>query len=296
MSPLDPGASGRINGEKSGALARVRPFPLESPIWSRIMARLVHDRPLVFLDLETTGTYPLYDRIVEISVIKLTPGAETPEIRTRRVHPGRPIPAQATAIHGIRDEDVAEEPRFPRMARSLAHYLEGCDLSGFNLLYFDLPLLRKEFERAGVDFTLEGRRILDVQRLYKVLQPRSLAAAVQHFLEEEHVHAHGAEADAMAAYRVLEGMLERHPDLPQDLEALSRLAGPGDATWVDPEGKLRKSGGRIILGFGKHRGVPLEELARDNPDYLAWILNGDFSGAVKSVVREFIQGQDPGPE
>ncbi len=256
------------------------------------MARLVHDHPLVFLDLETTGTFPLYDRIVEISIIKFSPGAEAPEIRTRRIHPGRPIPPQATAIHGIRDEDVADKPRFPRVARSLASHLEGCDLAGFNLLYFDLPLLRKEFERAGVDFSLEGRRILDVHRLYKLLQPRSLVAAVQHYLEEEHVNAHGAEADAMATYRVLEGMLERHPDLPQDLDALTRLAGPGDATWVDPEGKLRKSGDCVILGFGKHRGVPLEEMARDNPDYLAWILNGDFTEAVKSVVREFLQGQD----
>jgi len=250
------------------------------------MPRLLIDRPIVFLDLETTGKFPPTDRIVEICAIKLTPGVDAPEIRTRRVNPGCPIPAESTEIHGIRDEDVADEPEFHRMARSLAGFLEGCDLAGFNIIQFDLPLLRKEFQRAEVPFSLEGRRLLDVYQLFKILEPRSLSAAVMKYLDVEHTDAHGAEADAMATFQVLEGMLERYPDLPGDLSSLNNLINAPDPANVDPEGKLKKTGTHVVLGFGKHRGVSLEELARNNPDYLEWILRGNFSETVKDRVQE----------
>jgi len=253
------------------------------------MSNLEHDRPIVFLDLETTGVSPHTDRIVEISAIKLIPGEEEPEVKTRRINPGRPIPAAATAIHGIRDEDVAEQPGFHQVARSLAAFLDDADLAGFNILKFDLPMLGREFERAGVPFSTEGRRIVDVKILYNRLEPRTLTAAVRRFLDEEHTEAHGAESDAHATFRVLDAMLERHAELPRDVAGLERVINPSGSRFVDPEGKLRRLGGEVVLGFGKHGGTPLRVLAREQPDYLRWILDRDFSDTVKSKVKEAIE-------
>ena len=156
------------------------------------------ERPLVVLDLETTGTKVQTDRIVEISLLKLLPDG-TNEIKTRRLNPGIPIPAEATAIHGITDADVANENSFRQIARSLAAYLEGCDLCGYNIWNFDLKMLVNEFKRADVPFSVEGRHIIDPCRIFHKREPRDLTAALRFYCRMEHEGAHGAEADVLAA-------------------------------------------------------------------------------------------------
>lgn len=257
------------------------------------MRRLKHDRPIAFFDLETTGVSPLHDRIVEIAVMRFDPGAREPVAKTRRLNPGRPIPPEASAIHGIRDADVADSPTFPQVARSLAQFLEGCDLSGFNILGFDLPMLVEEFARAEVEFDLEGRRFIDVQRMFHKLEPRDLTAAVKRYLDEDHVDAHGAEADVRATFRVLDGMLKQHPTLPRDVLALQEQFNPRAPDRIDATGKLARRNGDVVITFGKHAGKPLTELAVTHRDYLDWILKGDFSVEVKRHVQKTLDAVDP---
>ena len=169
-------------------------------------------RPIVFLDLETTGVDPAKDRIVEISLVKVQPDGSK-EVKTRRINPGMPIPPESTAIHGIADDDVKDEPRFEQIAKSLAAYMEGCDLAGYNSNRFDIPVLAEEFLRAGVDVDLKKRRFIDVQNIFHKMEQRTLVAAYRFYCDRELEGAHSAEADTLATYEVLKAQLDRYPEL-----------------------------------------------------------------------------------
>jgi DNA polymerase-3 subunit epsilon len=247
------------------------------------MGRLRLARPIVWLDLETTGLVLQKDRIVEISAIKEWPDGRVEE-RKRRVNPGMPIPPSATAIHGITDEDVRGEPVFERLAKGFAQFIDDADLGGFGIGRFDLPLLLAEFRRAGVAFSLEGRAVLDAQVIFHRREPRDLAAACRFYLGRDLAGAHDSAVDAAAARDVLQAQLERYPDLPADPAALS--AALRDAAWVDAEGKLILVGNEVVVNFGSRRGRSLRELAAGEPDYLQWILDSDFSPEVMAQVRK----------
>lgn len=247
------------------------------------MGRLRLTRPVVWLDLETTGLVLQRDRIVEISVIKEWPDGRREE-RKRRINPGIPIPPQATAIHGIRDEDVRGEPPFERLAKGFAQFLEDSDLGGFGISRFDLPLLLAEFRRADVTFSLEGRAVLDAQIIFHRREPRDLAAACRFYLGRELDGAHDSAVDAQAARDVLLAQLDRYPDLPDEPQALS--GSLREAAWVDAEGKLVLVGSEVVVNFGSRRGRSLRELAGSDPDYLQWILEKDFSPEVMEQVRK----------
>ena len=253
------------------------------------------DRPLISLDLETTGLDPERDRIVEISRVKSAP-AGTRDVRTRRLHPGMPIPPAATAVHGITDADVADCPRFAQVARPLAAFLEGCDVTGFNVERFDLPMLAGEFRRAGVTYPTAGLRVVDSFRLYLRREPRDLASAVRFYCGREHEGLHSAEADAIAAADVLLAQLERYQDLPDDVDGLARAARPEpEPDWIDADGKLVWRSGEAAIGFGRHRDRLLRELAATQADYLRWILAQEFSIEVKEVVGRALRGEFPVP-
>ena len=238
-------------------------------------------RPIVFFDLETTGINILTDRIVEISIVKVSPGHEdTPEIKCRRINPEMPIPAEATAVHHITDADVADMPTFRQVARSLADFIRGCDIGGFNSNRFDIPLLDEEFHRAGVDFDFHKARFIDVQTIFHKQEPRTLTAAYRFYCGKELEGAHSAQADTLATYEVLLAQLERYDSLPTDVEALAAYATPNRN--VDRMGRLiYDDQDREVINFGKHKGHLAAEVIRKEPGYYSWIMGGDFPNDTK---------------
>ena len=214
-----------------------------------LAARLALRRPLAFIDLETTGLSTQEDRIVQMAVLKLSPGGECTS-RSTLVDPGGPIPPAATAVHGITDEQVAGQPRFAALAPQLATSLEHCDFAGFNVARFDLPLLLAEFRRAGCEFSLEGREVIDAQAIFHQRAPRTLEAALGFYCGRELTGAHDALADVEAALKVLEGQFGYYGDLPTDLVELTAIARPG---WLDAEGVLVWREGELHLNIGRHR-------------------------------------------
>ena len=237
-------------------------------------------RPIVFFDLETTGTNITRDRIVEISIVKLVPGADAPEVRTRRINPEMPIPAEATAIHHISDSDVAGEPTFRQVARSLADFMKGCDIAGFNSNRFDVPLLDEEFHRVGVDFDFHKARFIDVQTIFHKMEPRNLTAAYRFYCGKELEGAHGAQADTMATYEVLLAQLDRYDSLSGDVAELATFSAQNDN--VDLLGRLvYDADGRELINFGKYKGQPARDVLARDPGYYSWIMQGDFPSDTK---------------
>ncbi|HBK31957.1 MAG TPA: DNA polymerase III subunit epsilon [Porphyromonadaceae bacterium] len=231
--------------------------------------------PLVFFDLETTGINITHDRIVEISFLKVFPNGKE-EVKSRRINPEIPIPPQATAIHGITDDDVKDCPTFKQVARSLADQLEGCDLAGFNSSRFDVPMLAEEFLRAGVDFDMSKRKFVDVQIIFHKKEQRTLEAAYRFYCNKELTNAHSAEADTKATYEVLKSQLQRYPDLINDVEALSKEYSSFNNN-VDFAGRIVKNDkGVEVFNFGKHKGKPVVEVLKNEPSYYAWMMEGDF--------------------
>jgi DNA polymerase-3 subunit epsilon len=249
--------------------------------------RLPLDRPLVVFDTETTGTNPRLDRIVEIACVKIHPDGRREEW-VRRFNPGIRIPLASTVIHRIRDVDVAQMPRFSDCAAELAAFLEGCDLAGYNMTGFDLPVLRNEFHRAGIVFDVASRRLLDGQRIFFSREPRNLSAAARFYCATDHDGAHGALADARMTLRVLAGQLDRYTDLPRTVAELHDLFCAGIDQDMDPEGRIRLINGEPTVNFGRHRGRTLRALSREEPGVLRWILKGDFSRFVKEIVAKFV--------
>lgn len=236
-------------------------------------------KPIVFFDLETTGIDITHDRIVEISFIKVMPDGTEVE-RTRRVNPGIPIPAEATAVHGISDEDVKNEPSFKQLARDLANQLTGCDLAGYNSNRFDIPMLDQEFQRAGVKFDFSKARFVDVQTIFHKKEQRTLSAAHIFYCGEPFDGAHGALADTRATLNVLKGQLDRYPDLPNDVEELAKFSRMNRN--VDFMGRLvLNDDDKPVVNFGKYKGRLAEEVLRKDPSYYDWIMKGDFAQNTK---------------
>ncbi|HKC25762.1 MAG TPA: 3'-5' exonuclease, partial [Thermoanaerobaculia bacterium] len=189
------------------------------------LAAICGECALVVFDLETTGADRLTDRIVEIAALRISRDGSLATF-DRRVHPGMKIPSESTAVHGIADEDVKDAPTFKEIAPEVAAFFEGCDLAGYAVRVFDVPVLVRELERAGVPFSLEGRRIVDAQTIYFKKEPRDLAAALRFFAGREHERAHSALADVVASAEVLAGQLARYPDLPSSMDELHRFSTP----------------------------------------------------------------------
>ncbi len=240
--------------------------------------------PLVFFDLETTGINITNDRVVEISYLKVKPdGSE--ESRTRRVNPQIPIPEQATAIHGITDEDVKDCPTFKEIAKSLAAQIEGCDLAGFNSNRFDIPMLAEEFLRAGVDIDLNRRKFIDVQTIFHKMEQRNLVAAYKFYCGKELMDAHSAESDTRATYEVLMSQLDRYPELENDIDALSKFSSFNQN--VDFAGRMiYNEKGEEVINFGKYKGSLVKNVLKKDQGYYGWIMQGDFPLNTKQKLTE----------
>ena len=241
--------------------------------------------PLVFFDLETTGTNINSDRIVEICYLKVYPNGNE-ETKTMRINPEMHIPEQASAVHGIYDEDVADCPTFKDVARRIAADIEGCDLAGFNSNRFDIPVLAEEFLRAGVDVDLMKHKFVDVQVIYHKLEQRTLSAAYKFYCEKNLEDAHTAEADTRATYEVLKAQLDRYPDvLENDIKFLSEYSSFSKN--VDFAGRIvYDDNGVEVFNFGKYKGIPVVEVLQRDPGYYSWILNGDFTLNTKNVLTK----------
>ena len=260
-----------------------------------MLENLKLERPIAFIDVETTGTNPYSDRVVELSILRIQPDG-TEEYKSHRVNPGVPIPAETTAIHGITDADVAKESAFRQYARSVRDFLDGCDIGGFNVIKFDLPCLEAEFARAGVEFSRQGRHLVDSMIIYHQRERRDLEAAYRKYCGGEMDNAHCAEEDARAAAQVLDGQLGMYEDLPRDVAGLGGLCYVVAENYIDAEGKFIWVEGEAVCNFGKkHKGRRLKNIAIEDPDYLSWIANADFSIEVKEIAINSLNGEFPEP-
>ena len=241
-------------------------------------------RPIVFFDLETTGVDTAKDRIVEISMVKVMPDGEE-IIKTRRINPQMHIPEDATAVHGITDEDVKDAPTFAQIAKSLSQFIEGCDFGGFNSNRFDLPMLVEEFLRAGVDVDFKKRKFIDVQNIFHKMEQRTLVAAYKFYCDKNLEEAHSAEADTRATYEVLMAQLDRYPELQNDVAALADFSERGQT--ADFAGRIGYNDKQEeVFNFGKYKGRRVEDVFREEPSYYAWMMNGDFPLYTKKVITE----------
>lgn len=248
--------------------------------------------PIVFFDLETTGTNINSDRIVEICYLKVSPNGNEMS-KTMRINPEMHIPEESSAVHGIYDKDVVDCPTFKEVAHTVADDIEGCDLAGFNSNRFDIPVLAEEFLRAGVDIDLNRRKFVDVQVIFHKMEQRTLSAAYKFYCGKNLEDAHTAEADTRATYEVLMSQLDRYPELQNDIDFLSAYSS--FTKNVDFAGRMvYDDKGVEIFNFGKYKGMPVAEVLKRDPGYYGWILGNDFTLNTKAMLtrirlREFGQ-------
>lgn len=253
-------------------------------------------KPLAFFDLESTGINIVTDRIVEIAIIKINPDG-TEEVLTEKVNPTVPIPKEVSEIHGIYDEDVKDCPTFKQRAKEYDNFLKGCDLAGFNLIRYDVPLLVEEFLRAEVDFSIENRSIVDAQRIFHMMEPRNLSAAYKFYCNQELENAHSAEADTRATLEVLLSQVEKYQGvkiksssgelvepIKNDVKALHQLT---TSSFADLTGRLAyNKKGEEIFNFGKYRNQRVIDVFKSDPSYYDWIMRSDFALSTKKKLTE----------
>jgi DNA polymerase-3 subunit epsilon len=250
------------------------------------------EKPLAVFDIESTGINRRVDRIIDLAIAVLKPDG-TREDYAFRVNPGMPIPPGSTAVHGITDEDVKDAPSFQDVAADVLKVLEGCDLGGFNLIHFDIPVLQEEFARAGSTFDMEGRRVIDVQRIFHKKEPRDLSAALSFYCGQSHIDAHGAMADVEATIQVLNAQMTKYADLPRDVDALEEFCNPRNPEWVDRTGKLKWDGDEAVINFGKNQGRKLRDMAQMEKSFLDWMLRSDFPKDTLDIIRDALAGKFP---
>ena len=241
-------------------------------------------KPICFFDLETTGVNVSKDRIVEISILKVFPNGNK-ESFTWRVNPEMKIPAVTTAIHGISDEMVLNEPTFKELAPKVSELLKNSDLGGFNSNRYDIPILAEELLRAEIDFDLKVNLAVDVQTIFHNMEKRTLEAAYKFYCNKDLTNAHSAEADTMATYEVLKAQLDKYDGLENDMDYLSKFSS--HQNFVDFAGFIGyNKEGQEIITFGKHKGKVIEDLFKTEPGYFSWIQNADFPNYTKKVLRD----------
>jgi DNA polymerase III subunit epsilon len=242
-------------------------------------------RPIAFIDLETTGINISVDRIVEIAIVKINTDG-TKISKRRLVNPLVPIPVTASEIHGITDEMVKDAPTFKQIANEMKQFLENCDLGGYNSNRFDIPMMVEEFLRAGLDFTLDGRRMVDVQKVFHMMEQRTLSAAYKFYCNKTLADAHSAEADATATWEVLCAQIDRYPNIGNTVESILKFTGEEEI--VDFSRRFVKQNGIEVFNFGKHKGRPVTEVLRLEPQYYDWMMKGDFSMHTKQKLTEIL--------
>ncbi|MDI3319027.1 3'-5' exonuclease [Pinibacter soli] len=243
-------------------------------------------RPLAFIDLETTGINLSTDRIVEIAIVKmLTDGTKT--VKRKLINPGMPIPAVTTAVHGITDEMVKDAPTFKAVANEIKQFLDNTDLAGYNSNRFDIPMLMEEFLRSGIELDMKNRKLVDVQKVFHLMEQRTLSAAYKFYCEKDLTDAHSAEADATATLEILVAQVQRYPNLGNTIDDILKFTG--DDMIVDFARRFIMDGkGVEIFNFGKYKGRSVAEVLKMEPQYYDWMMKGDFPLHTKQKLTEIL--------
>jgi DNA polymerase-3 subunit epsilon len=241
------------------------------------------ERPIVFIDLETTGTNLATDKIVEIAMIRISPDGSK-QVKRKLINPGMPIPEAASAVHGITDEMVKDAPLFKQVANEIKQFMDNADVGGYNSNRFDFPLLMEEFLRVGLEFDLSQRKLVDVQRIFHMMEQRTLAAAYKFYCNKSLENAHSAEADADATWEILNAQLARYPQLGTTVNSIVQYIG--EEHLVDFARRFVFENGVEVFNFGKHKGKPVEEVLRNEPQYYDWMMKGDFPMHTKQKLTE----------
>jgi DNA polymerase-3 subunit epsilon len=254
-------------------------------------------KPLAFFDLETTGINVGSDRIVEISIVRVNIDNST-DILTKKVNPTIPIPEFTSKIHGIYDKDVANCQTFKELAPQLSQFLNNCDLAGFNSNKFDVPVLVEEFLRADIDFDLRNRKLIDVQNIFHIMEPRNLTAAYKFYCDKPLINAHSAEADTIATYEIFKAQLDKYQNtevedekgnkfnpVKNDMNVLSALTNRTKN--ADLAGRIVFNDNNIeVFNFGKHKDKAVTEVFTKEPSYYNWMMQGDFPLYTKKIITQ----------
>ena len=226
-------------------------------------------QPICFLDLETTGINVSLDKIVEIAIIKIMPDG-TKQVKRKLVNPEMPIPHSATEVHGISDEMVKDAPTFKQIANEIKQFIEGSDLAGYNSNRFDIPMLNEEFLRAGISIDMLSRKLLDVQKVFHMMEQRTLSAAYKFYCDRNLEDAHTAEADAMATFEVLEAQVVKYPQIGNTVESIVKFTGEDQI--IDFARRFVYENGVAVFNFGKHTGKPVTQVLKEEPQYYDWMM------------------------
>ncbi|HMX76829.1 MAG TPA: 3'-5' exonuclease, partial [Chitinophagaceae bacterium] len=219
----------------------------------------------------------------EIAIVKIMADG-TKNVKRKLVNPEMPIPKAASDVHGITDEIVKDAPTFKQVAPELKQMLDGCDLAGFNSNRFDIPLLMEEFLRVAIDFDMKNRKLVDVQNIYHKLEPRTLSAAYKFYCNKNLDGAHSAEVDATATYDILQAQTEKYKELGNTVESILKYIG--DDQVVDFARRFVMENGVEVFNFGKHKGRPVAEVLKAEPQYYDWMMKGDFPQHTKQKLTE----------
>ena len=242
-------------------------------------------RPLAFIDLETTGINFGTDKIVEIAIVKILPDGSK-QVKRKLINPQTPIPPQASDVHGITDDMVKDAPTFKQVANEIKQFLDNCDIGGYNSNRFDIPMLIEEFMRAGLEFSIDGRKMGDVQKVFHMMEQRTLGAAYKFYCGKALEGAHSAEIDATATWEILLAQVERYPGIGDTVDSIVKFTGEDDI--VDFARRFIKVNGVEIFNFGKHKGKPVTEVLRTEPQYYDWMMKGDFAMNTKQKLTEIL--------
>lgn len=240
-------------------------------------------KPIIFFDLETTGISITQDRIVQIGAIKVMPDG-TEEVKNVLINPTIPIPAAATAVHGISNEEVKDKPKFRQIAKSFAAWLQGSDLAGYNSDNFDVPMLIEEFNRVGITFPEQDTNFIDVLKIERKINGHSLGATYERYTGEELEGAHDALIDIYATIKIFNKQLELNPLLPSDAAEIESYCQGDGHKRVDFAGKLYEKEGQVYWRFGKHK----NKLVKETADYANWVLGGDFPSETKACIQRVL--------
>lgn len=259
------------------------------------------DRNLIFFDIESTGLNVIRDRIIQLAMIRYHKDGSAPIEKSYLINPGIPISAEAMAVHGITPQDVANKPSFQMLAKEIFEFIGNADLAGYNSNRFDIPVLMEEFARVGIDFDIEHRRTIDVQRIFYKMEPRTLSAAYQFYCQKPIQNAHDALEDVRATVEVLDGQLAKYQGqdfVPEEGEPLpapikndvnSLYAFTNDQQILDATQRLKfDQNGVVVFNFGKYMGQPAAEVLYKDQQYYHWMLNKEFSFQVKKIIKNLV--------